>query len=725
MKRSLINKNLFICLFYIFLCVLLNDRVYALEPKIAKCTMSDEYAHWLTLSEEEQNEVMRPAYCDSNADKTNIAVSSVTSKIDSMFSSEMTTSATDSTYDLRKTSYKPVLKDQKSTGGCWAFSTSTALEVAMKIKYGDSSVYSTRHIEYASTRGFKNNKINEYGYNRGVGSGGDYHMAASYLANGLGAVLESDMPFVEDESLIDINEIKKNAVLDVNDIALNIGSGGKACTSTEIKLIKDNIVKYGAVAASTYMYLSPEYYNSETGAYYYNGKKEINHALTIVGWDDNYSASNFGLTKPKKNGAWIVQNSYGTRNSDDGYNYVSYEDVRTCDQLMTIIDVDKDVDDNAYVLDKLGYNMFIGYQFNATSGSTSAYAMNVFSKKSGKSEVLKEVTIGSSGTGNYTIYYYDGNASDKTVGDMEKIGSGKLNHAGYVTHKFENPILLDNDVTDFSIAVYYDMDNSIVPVPVSAKDSTRYSPVSVNVEKTFASPNGKSWSDLAASEEGVLVASIKAFTDDFKGTIKLGRAKVSTSGSKYIVDVDFSSSGIDSDKIEINLVNRDDFEQPYSSFECTGKSFVLEIDKDGNVGKRVLTIYYEGNYIGEVEFSLNAPLTSKVYTINEKNGYIYVPPKTTKSQFKSNVSTLIEPELIGTTGYMYTGMIVENYIIIVKGDVSGDGVITPLDYIKVKNHIMSTELIKKDAFVIAADYNDDSEISPLDYVKIKNYIMKG
>ena len=61
----------------------------------------------------------------------------------------------------------------------------------------------------------------------------------------------------------------------------------------------------------------------------------------------------------------------------------------------------------------------------------------------------------------------------------------------------------------------------------------------------------------------------------------------------------------------------------------------------------------------------------------------------------------------------------------VGGDVNGDGDITPLDYVKIKNHIMETALITDNAQIAAADYNDDGQISPLDYVKVKNYIMNG
>ena len=58
-------------------------------------------------------------------------------------------------------------------------------------------------------------------------------------------------------------------------------------------------------------------------------------------------------------------------------------------------------------------------------------------------------------------------------------------------------------------------------------------------------------------------------------------------------------------------------------------------------------------------------------------------------------------------------------------DVNGDGKITPLDYVKIKNHIMEENTITSLPHKLAADYNNDDKISPLDYVGIKNYIMKG
>ncbi len=64
-----------------------------------------------------------------------------------------------------------------------------------------------------------------------------------------------------------------------------------------------------------------------------------------------------------------------------------------------------------------------------------------------------------------------------------------------------------------------------------------------------------------------------------------------------------------------------------------------------------------------------------------------------------------------------------NYTVVMLGDVSGDGNITPSDYVKVKNNIMGITVLEN-AFRIAADVNGDNNITPADYVKIKNHIMK-
>lgn len=73
------------------------------------------------------------------------------------------------------------------------------------------------------------------------------------------------------------------------------------------------------------------------------------------------------------------------------------------------------------------------------------------------------------------------------------------------------------------------------------------------------------------------------------------------------------------------------------------------------------------------------------------------------------------------------------YSIVVSGDVSGDGDISYLDYVKVYNHIQkvknpeSTKNELFDEYLLAADMSGEGKISYLDYVKIYNKIkeLKG
>lgn len=85
---------------------------------------------------------------------------------------------------------------------------------------------------------------------------------------------------------------------------------------------------------------NPKYINPSTWAHYTWESSIANHAVTIVGWDDTYSKTNFlSEHMPPGDGAWIVKNSWGAIDTwgqglniypwginNSGYFYISFYD---------------------------------------------------------------------------------------------------------------------------------------------------------------------------------------------------------------------------------------------------------------------------------------------------------------------------------------------------------------------------------------------------------------
>lgn len=63
-----------------------------------------------------------------------------------------------------------------------------------------------------------------------------------------------------------------------------------------------------------------------------------------------------------------------------------------------------------------------------------------------------------------------------------------------------------------------------------------------------------------------------------------------------------------------------------------------------------------------------------------------------------------------------------NFRIVIYGDVNGDGEVTPADYVRIRNYIMSSGSLNG-SYKLAADVNKDGNITPADYVNVRNYIM--
>lgn len=125
------------------------------------------------------------------------------------------------------------------------------------------------------------------------------------------------------------------------------------------------------------------------------------------------------------------------------------------------------------------------------------------------------------------------------------------------------------------------------------------------------------------------------------------------------------------------------------------------------------------------------------YIYKDDLSLIYnIPSGITQEEFLKNIllddGFTVQLDLNDSTFYTgsktkiyYNNHLYKELLNVIKGDVNGDGKVSSADYVKIRKHIMQTDLIKENIYFYAADINNDDKISSADYVKIRKYIMNG
>jgi len=205
-------------------------------------------------------------------------------------------------FDWREIAGYPSVRDQGGCGACWAFATIGVLEFDILIQDGVERDLSEQWLVSCNS--------NNYGC-----WGGNAFEAFQYFEWGgiyddpsgdSGAVLEEDFPYVQ-------SKVPCACPYD----HYYYTDSWSLYNAQDINDLKQVIMTYGPVYASVAATYSFQYYNG--GVFNSCSSASPNHAVVIVGWDDDPPDG-----RPDCPGVWIIRNSWGQGWGEGGYMRIEY-----------------------------------------------------------------------------------------------------------------------------------------------------------------------------------------------------------------------------------------------------------------------------------------------------------------------------------------------------------------------------------------------------------------
>ena len=411
-----------------------------------------------------------------------------------------------SRFDLRTSNRITGIKDQGSYRTCWAHAALGSLESNYLTSHTNSQLDTSElHLAwfaYMDPRPGYSFPPNEK-YDNVLNYGGYAGKAVSLLSRLAGPALETDLPYSNAGNVANLTKDKLpedySRPFRLKD-AYVIGE----ITANKRNIIKTLIREYGAISISYCQDDSAEFSNSQYNSYY-TSNEVTNHAINIIGWDDNFSRENF-TTKPSSNGAWLARNSWGSNWRDNGCFWISYEQKIYNATLFIAGENYSGV--KQYGHDELGSQSSI----KIASNTTSSWSANIFQAQG--DEILREIAFETKDNNTPYEIYINVFSSDLPVnpGTPKKlIASGVMSFAGYHALELSEEILLSKG-NYFAVIVKVGKVSDyeyIIPVEGYGNVST------VNEgESYFASasaPGDSDWIDGKTINSGYN-ACIKAFT---------------------------------------------------------------------------------------------------------------------------------------------------------------------------------------------------------------------
>lgn len=388
--------------------------------------------------------------------------------------------------DLRENDRVSPVKDQENYFFCWVFAAYTSLESCLLPE--EVVDFSEWHL--ALNHGFDDN----------LNGGGNSYMSTAYLIRWSGPIDESIAPYGtanhEGKIYSPAKHVQQVIFLPDREDPLDNNT------------IKYHLMNYGPIDFAFYWNVTG--FKDAANSFYIPGNTGQNHRLAMVGWDDDYPASNFTYTPPG-NGAFIARNSWGESWGARGYCYISYYDM-SLQEMMSFNSAETPINyGSIYQYDPLGRTR--GW------GDDIAWGANVFTAED--PQPLEAVGFYSYDANMmYEIYIYNHISGDSpTNGTLAAVKTGQFVYPGYYTVKLDNPVPLTQGAR-FSVVVKFINSNHRYAVPIEYPVSGHNSYATALPGQSFISEDGLQWIDLTEKWENSNVC-IKAYAKYRKSLLHL------------------------------------------------------------------------------------------------------------------------------------------------------------------------------------------------------------
>ncbi|WP_183192477.1 lectin like domain-containing protein [Brevibacillus fluminis] len=386
-------------------------------------------------------------------------------------------------YDLRTLNRVSPVRDQGTCGACWTFATLASVESALLPD--ESWDFSENHL--------RNNHLFDWS----PCSGGNASISTANLVRWNGPVLEADDPYTDQSN-------KRKTGLPVQKHSQDVLYLPERENPLDNLAIKESLRQNGGL----YVGLSfQESLFNDNRAAYYNSRNEVaNHAVTIVGWDDNYSRDNF-LKKPPGNGAFIAKNSWGTNWGDEGYFYISYYD-RTLTEFTAFVKPEAANNyQTIYQYDELGLTGSLG------GSKDTGWFANIFpAQRDGRIKAAGFYTLGHDATYEVKVYTDVDPKKGPLSGNLASTSKGTLAYMGYHTVQLPDPAEVKAG-TSFAVVAKVTVPGNQYPIPVENRVKGYSSKASSGKNQSFFSANGDRWIDVMTLDSTANVT-LKAYADE-------------------------------------------------------------------------------------------------------------------------------------------------------------------------------------------------------------------